>query len=199
MVGYPTRRSQAACFRRIAAVEQSVNDGSNTIMDVGSLRERRDRLANELGKLDALLVSIDAFVAEFDLEDVIAKARANGRVSAQIRSAKPAKTTEPTLTDLTADAAEAAIIAANAPVPLAKLEDAVRAAGVSLPNNDTVRNVLGARLYNSQRFIANRALGYWIKSRPMPGELDIAPSGANENGPLNGNSVNGPDTALTAH
>lgn len=160
-------------------------------MDVENLRHRRDRLANELGKLDALLASIDAYVAEFQMEDAHANPTRIGRTLKQVHSVNGA---EPTLTDLTADAAEAAIIKANEPLSLARLEDVVRAAGVSLPEGKKARNILGARLYNSGRFIADRGTGYSVKDRPRPGELDIASNDADENGAPDGDAEGTPET-----
>ena len=165
-------------------------------MDVGNLKERRTRIANELSKLDALIAAIDAYASEFGLDALDSTPKPKADPPSRSRtSAKPA---EPTLTELTADAAEAAISEANAPLSLARLEDAVRQAGVSLPSGDSARNVLGARLYNSQRFDADRATGYWIKGRPKPDELDITSEGVNENEASVADAADASETALDA-
>jgi hypothetical protein len=144
------------------------------------LKARRERLSAELSKLDALLEAMKQYADEFAPE-LMAEAPSAQRVEARARS-RVVATSKPTVTDLTADAVERAIDEANMPISLADAERAVTEAGVPMPETDNPRNVIGARLYNSKRFVSLQGVGWWFKDRPLPGHSNSASIDANENG-----------------
>ena len=160
---------------------------------INELEARRRRIIDELDKLDSAINAVKAYVTAYapDMLEQAAPVQAEPRRRLRMLTAKLASVA-PTITERTANAAWEAIVDASRPLSLGEIEAAVVAAGVPLGGTENPRNVIGARLYNSKRFISTPH-GYWLADEPLPSTSEVEPKGSHETGALNGHTASAPE------